>query len=380
MESPFFDILGALIGFITVMLLLSMIITALVQATQSLLRLRGRNLLFGLATIIGESSDDMSWKSAKDKARMILNDSNAPVLLGRAGRDEKLGKLIGPQVSWLDPDQLKTILDNCPANLDTEVKIKIHKRFAILDNVLRKRFLRNMRLWTILWALPVAFYFQVSAPAVFRDFLNDPELRAQALRMAPELQARTQATLDSQVSYEQVSVKALDKLAEQHPELRETLEEASGIGKNKVSIVDELAMVLDDNPQKAAILAEYEAILDANYTEQLDAALEAIGVNVTDLRRFNIDPWSKRWTFYVNNGVPQWPNIVGVIMTMIFLSFGAPFWFNALKSFVNLRDALKPPSDTEKPENKLPSGRDQVAVKNSSQSNVSPPPDQDQSA
>jgi hypothetical protein len=62
----------------------------------------------------------------------------------------------------------------------------------------------------------------------------------------------------------------------------------------------------------------------------------------------------------------RWNNWIGVFMTMILLSFGAPFWFNALSNLMNLRDALKPqkiaqPATTRKnqsPESKTPSTSD----------------------
>ena len=41
------NILGTLLAFVTIMLMLSLIVTSLVQFTQATLRLRGRNLLVG---------------------------------------------------------------------------------------------------------------------------------------------------------------------------------------------------------------------------------------------------------------------------------------------------------------------------------------------
>jgi hypothetical protein len=344
MDSLFFDVLGAAIGFVTVMLLLSLIVTALVQATQSVLRLRARNLLFGLTAIL-QQEGEKSRQDAKDGARTILNQA---VLRGNVDPTTNLGKSLGPQVSWLKPEQLKEILAQCPLNLKPDVTKKIEERFGKIQEAMRKRFLRNMRVWTIVWALPVAFYFQVSAPLLLSDFLNNPELRAQALQMAPDIQTRAQATLGAQVTYQQLSAKALEELAKKHPDLRPTLEEASGAGRNKDSIIGELALVLDDRPQKAALLAEYEGLLDAHYRAQLDAAREAIGAYREQLGQLGIEPWGGTWAFYVKDSVPQWGNWIGVLMTMILLSFGAPFWFNALRYFMNLRDTLKPPSKGQK--------------------------------
>ena len=36
----------------------------------------------------------------------------------------------------------------------------------------------------------------------------------------------------------------------------------------------------------------------------------------------------------------QWGNVIGVLVTAILLSFGAPFWFERLKNVVKFKDAL----------------------------------------
>ena len=269
MDSFFFDILGALVGLVTVLLLLSVVVTALVQATQALLRLRGRNLLFGLTGIIAEQTG-LSGPEAKEKAREILTANAAPVLRGHIDPLGWLGKWVGPQVSWLEVDDLRRVLDDCALNVSKDVQARIVDRYAKLEKgALSKRFLRNVRLWTIIWALPVAFYFQVSTPAVLNELLSQPHLQPPA--------------------------------------------PATETGESVTQ-------------------------------EELEDALQS-------LQRLNIEPWRDEWDFYVKDGKTQWSHWVGIFITTILLSFGAPFWFNALLYVVNLRDTLKPPSrDVKKPQ------------------------------
>lgn len=343
MDSLFFDILGALIGFVTVLLLLSLIVTALVQATQALLRLRGRNLLFGLAGVLAEQAD-LSPEAAKEKAREILTANGAPMLRGRIDPLGTIGKWMGPQTSWLDAQELKTILDDCTVEVEANVRDKIVKRFENVERVLSKRFLRTMRLWTIAWSLPVAFYFQISAPAVLNDFMTDPELRARAVEMAADLQTQDPATAGRQPSYQDISAQALDRLADKYPDQRVLLEKVKGEGKNKDAVVAELTQVLKDKPRGQQMIAVYEQLFDEQYQVMLEQAMEDAGRAVQSLAQFNIEPWRKGWGFYVRAGQPRWSNWIGVFMTLILLSFGAPFWFNSLSYLMNLRDALKPSS------------------------------------
>ncbi|MEJ2653033.1 MAG: hypothetical protein P8173_14905 [Gammaproteobacteria bacterium] len=342
MNSLFFDILGALIGLVTVLLLLSMVVTALVQATQALLRLRGRNLLYGLAGILQEQAD-LSSETAKEKAREILTANGAPMLRGKIDPLGFIGKWLGPQTSWLSMEELRTILDDCTVDVEVNVRDKIVNRFENIQKVMSKRFLRTMRLWTIAWALPVAFYFQISAPAVLTNFLNDAELQARAVQMATDLQGQAQATLGRQPTYEDGSAKALRRLIEKHPKYRVVFKEASKGEEDKGDIVANLAQALKDDPHGQELIAEYRQLLDEQYRIMIDQARKNANMAGQSLAKLNIDPWRKGWGFYVHAGQLRWSNCTGVFMTLILLSFGAPFWFNLLRYLMNLRDVLKPP-------------------------------------
>ena len=46
------DVLGVLIAFVSIILLLSIVVTGLVQATQAVFRVRGRNLLTSVARFL----------------------------------------------------------------------------------------------------------------------------------------------------------------------------------------------------------------------------------------------------------------------------------------------------------------------------------------
>lgn len=58
---------------------------------------------------------------------------------------------------------------------------------------------------------------------------------------------------------------------------------------------------------------------------------------VSELGRLEVRPWPHGPSFYADPA-----NCVGVLMTTVLLTLGAPFWFNMLKYAANLRDMLKP--------------------------------------
>ena len=63
------------------------------------------------------------------------------------------------------------------------------------------------------------------------------------------------------------------------------------------------------------------------------------------LSALGVEPWSKGWDFY--GGEDSRRNIVGVLLTALFLTYGAPFWFRVLQSTVGLRDVLKPKDEKD---------------------------------
>src|SRR2546422_809937 len=100
------NLIGIVLTFITVMLLLSLIVMALVQLTQALLRLRARNLLVGISALIeseglattftSKPTKRLSLKKHADHAAAVLNATTA-AKLRPAGDPNSLTNLVrGP--------------------------------------------------------------------------------------------------------------------------------------------------------------------------------------------------------------------------------------------------------------------------------------------
>ena len=69
-------------------------------------------------------------------------------------------------------------------------------------------------------------------------------------------------------------------------------------------------------------------------------AQEELALATGELAGLDVRPWEKGWSFYT--GADGARNILGVVITIILVAFGAPLWFQRLKELANLRDALKP--------------------------------------
>src|SRR2546426_9137544 len=77
------NLIGIVVAFITVMLLLSLVVMALVQLTQSLLRLRARNLLVGISALLqaeglADDKTDDTKEPAKDRVQSERPRASGP--------------------------------------------------------------------------------------------------------------------------------------------------------------------------------------------------------------------------------------------------------------------------------------------------------------
>jgi hypothetical protein len=330
-----FDIIGILIAFISIILLLSMLVTSLVQVFQSTLRLRARNLKKGLQSII-----EIHWeKDSKESNKIALKTLNAEniCILGRKEDPTTLfSRLVGPAISYINPKDLPKALEKAGLELKPLMEQAVLESFDKIWNHLDNRFLSRVRWLTIACSLVVAVYFQVSTPALLVNLSTDDALRASLVK-----EAEAKLSVGQVPVYENVSEKALLILAEEFPEAAEKIEEASGAGNAKESLIAELDEILSaEDDKKAKILTRYEELLDTMYAERRDAAMADAEKTMNSLATFNITGWPHNSAFYYGRGGIQWKNIIGVLVTAILLSFGAPFWFERLKDVIKFKDAL----------------------------------------
>ncbi len=420
-QSSLLEILGIFIAFSSIMLVLSLLVTALTQAIVHFLSIRANNLKAGLAELLasaqqqtlssefvrakkelnakreikdlflanlnklkmdGEDSKkiDASEKSYKKKlaeyekaaevvknleesvaqedvetkneseitksAARIAEDVLESNSLIRPGKISWIPKSMAPKTTWLLSEELEILLFEQlkrHKELSAGVIEKAMGWFSRMERGLSQRFNIIVRCITLVCALFVAFLFQVSAPDVLRRLSTDPQYRAKVEMQATNLLGKLETDYAELVRYEDVSDEALQQLQNKHTDLQKTLEEVSGIGNTKQDIIHELSIVLDDHPEKKELVREYESILEQLHRKGYEKAGEMVEESVSMLALFDIAPWSKGWMYY-----RSFTNLLGVLMTAVFISLGAPFWFNSLRQLVNLRDALQPDRNKKK--------------------------------
>jgi hypothetical protein len=349
------DNLDTLIGFAVVMLGVSLLVTVLTQTVATLLGLRGTNLRWALINLMTAADPNQkTW--AEDIANDVLtdpliSDSTLSELVGKS----KVGRFVGfltrkwrlasairfeelmriaedfrkvgaqaevknlfrrvlPNIAHQieqQGDKLKAAVDKQviggeTTDLEEEID-QVKKNLRELNEKAKKslefwfdrtmdraaqRFAVQARLWTILFSFLVAFGAQLDSFRLLSELSTNAEMRVQLVVNAGQMQ----------------------RIAE---EVGKVVSPVSGQGQ-------------DTNKQLQASLDQAK--------KQTAGILEVFEKSKLQLIPEPYDPWDA-W--------PWWPgekfdatHFFGMLATAVLLSLGAPFWFNTLKSLVNLRSLV----------------------------------------
>lgn len=283
----FLDVLGTLIAFLTLIALLSVFVTTLVQLVQATLRLRARNLQMCLAGLVMKAQNtdpDFGVNrlagetlEAKKLAARILNSPEISPIRQVADPTSLWHYYISaPKVSWVEPEQLEQAIKDPEFELAEAQQATLVKDFETYAPHLRRRFQFICKIYTVAISIIVAVGFQVSAPDTF------------------------------------------SRLSAQTAEQQKFASDAS------------------------ALLERYQAELEAEpeLDEQDAEALEEdVNQKLTELAGIGLEWWPDK-SFYRDGTRWNVSNLIGVLMTAVLLSLGAPFWFEQLGRVVRLRDTL----------------------------------------
>lgn len=283
----FLDVLGTLIAFLTLIALLSVFVTTIVQLVQATLRLRARNLqmcLAGLVMKAQKTDPDFGVKrltgetlKAKELAAKILNSPDvSPISQVSDPTSFWHYYISAPKVSWVEPAELEEAIKDKDFGLNDDQQATLVADFKTYTPHLRRRFQFICKIYTVAISFIVAIGFQVSAPETF------------------------------------------SRLSEQTVEQQKFASDAS------------------------ALLAQYQAELEADSPideQDAEALEEDVDKKLAELAGVGLEWWPNA-DFYCDGEEWQVSNMIGVLMTAVLLSLGAPFWFEQLGRVVGLRDTL----------------------------------------
>jgi len=327
--------IDVLLGLSVVMLMVSLVVTVLTQAVTNVLQTRGRNLLAGIASLLRQIHSELPQqvsdriaatflphpliKSAGSRYGTVIHrEELTALLLELAAGDgshpleatarEQLCKLL--KANGIE-DPVKTI------NNVRSLVLMLEKAHPELSNYERyaaaflqeapSRFLSKMNGW-----------FDQTIDRVSDRFTNSARLItfAGSLIVALVLQLDT-AALVNRLSTD--------------PALRQAMVERA------VKISNEappLSTPAANSPAPGTLSEE-----DRQKVKNLQALSDS---NVIDIPT-GIHDWFGRWSW------ENWAvKLLGILLTSMLLSLGAPFWYNALKNLIRLRSMLAQKDDDQR--------------------------------
>jgi hypothetical protein len=347
------NIVGTLLAFVTIMLMLSLIVTSLVQFTQATLRLRGRNLLVGIGALIEKhvpkeqlaniNKSALRWNAHAAVAAHVLNEADAPAKwLKEPNSWSRV--LLGPPISWVDSDDLaralvKTAAQNANAapgaapfavqaaasTLSNAAaaanktpaaagaiaapvagavgtgavapEAAIAQAFQNMEPAISKRFQFIMRIWTVAFSFLIAFTFQLSTPELLKQLPSADAKRQAILAAVPSLTSQT--TKIFALSKDDFLEEALKQLGDKYPDYRTQFEQVAGReGESRQEMLDALHDVLGKRSNREQVLSDYGAIIDSLNQTSASSALANSSKLIDQLNTFGISPKFNNFDFF----------------------------------------------------------------------------------
>ena len=176
------EFLAATVATLIPLLIGAIVVCTLASITDTILRLRWRNLRRDLAQFLlllhkakipsGESDKQIHARCRRDAARILRTPD-------------------GSRLTWLHPELLQHVVVR-ETNFDPELALEISQKFSGRGSAMRKRYALIMRLWVIAWAFLLSLVYLVFLPATghapLEDWLeNLPKFQFAHFGMIPDL-------------------------------------------------------------------------------------------------------------------------------------------------------------------------------------------------
>ncbi len=320
--------LDILIGLSVVMLLLSMIVTVFTQVVTGFFNSRGKHLLQGIADILRQVDPSIPETVAQEIAGAVLSHPLVRAANGKLGtviHREELTKLLlefasGEGPKTLSAEAAKALQDAlvatgvCAAGTPAQVQQQIS---LVIKNI-------------GLLALQLE--------------LAHPELtNAARARIAILQQANSQFLGKINLWFDQT----MDRVSERFTQHTRYVTFFGGLLICLLIQLDVSALVSrlsTDDALRNMLVAKAEALNPQVYPAEIQDLLtnNLIGMPLS------ASDWVNRWS--LDNALTK---ALGIVLSAVLLSLGAPFWYNALQNLIRLRSIVAVKDDQQRQERQL---------------------------
>jgi hypothetical protein len=364
------------LAFVTVMLGVSLMIMVLIQLVSGTLAYRGAYLRGGLKQLflmlnpkLGDKADRLAtdvlthpvlsdsifanlpympvrWRLAK----ALRRDELIRILTDLATKDTSGEEHILEMLNQVDPDLVRratvlvqTFKEVAPAaSAETAERVasaltqaaasagKLEAWFESTMDRVSQRFAMQTRVWTVIFAVLVAVGGHLDAIRLYRQLSTSPQARSALIGVSQSLLTQGLPSTDSQDLFRA----KLQELTAKDPAMKSTpVPQGVGSRSDAIAWLRQNAPVgADVNGSIAAYNRSVDEALQADANAKL-ARIQSLNASLKDAG-FQLVPVPYPGFHFGDD------NVWGILAAAAFLSMGAPFWFNALRSMSNLRPTL----------------------------------------
>ena len=392
-----FDIV---MSFALVMLLLSLVVTTLVQMVIAATGLRGSILKWGIERLLIKIAPDLDQSTRshnkpshasqiaeavlrhdmishlkmvgagnrratsirKEELIQLLDDlATSPSSPLATKTKDALKKVVGaaqtPEFA-VGAERVKTQLEQAfPAEASrvrqevetvlTETRKVVSDVGSWFDMVMDRtteNFLLKTRWITAGVGLVLAFGLHVDSLQIIRQLATQPELRAKLIQSADATLQKAEGTFAMTVEKKALASTSITMVREdlmngKNKDAVDALADVPGTLVSREAGEIWLNAKLAKSGNRESILKAYGEKFEANTKMWLGDLRETSADLTTRLKETNLA--------IIPNPLPDWCeywnkplHFLGTVMTVLFLSLGAPFWYNALRQLANLRPAV----------------------------------------
>lgn len=370
------DNLDTIIGFALVILLLSLIITSVVQLVGWVLRLRERALLWGIERVLAQlapgpevaslakavaqhaaitptgkgSATAIHFDELVKILKQVINDPKNPTwttkyaglltALDTAPVKEltTLATALETELSQAFPQEVARVKEAAARAKATALQAGSQIRFwfdTVMDRT-TERFVAHTRLVTVVAAVGFSFGARIDSLAILKQLSQRPDLRAQLVQMAAPVMKEAGAVLhqtpvDANSKDLLPLPAALAAIKASHPQ--EVPADLAGPDSTDPAAWESALAAKLPAATKDAVLADFRTALGkaevewlSGHVKTLQGELAQTSLQVVPGGPFTADEYKSHW--------------LGILISAFFLSLGAPFWFNTLRQLSNLRPIL----------------------------------------
>ena len=348
------EFLDVAIGFATVMLAVSLIIMSLTQALSSLLALRGAKLRQGLEQLIRStlpsvvSAIEKDAHDARTSLRRFTEDIlQHPLISDSATRSQG-------RWSWatvIKKEELVPVLEavlkgrKLPGLIQPE-KDALEDWFESFMARVSQWFVMNTRWITVGLALVLSFAMHLDSVQVLKQLSEDTETRARVVSMSASLLDQAPQAVGSVEDRYTETLREL--VRDNKPKFKDDTTEASVTRITKRSDATNWIEQNAKSPgDKNTLVESYGESVDKKLTEAIDRSIDRAKTLEGSLKSAGIALYPP------NHSAKDWLEVGsshfwGMVASVLFLSLGAPFWFNMLKNMTSLKSVVATREPAEK--------------------------------